>query len=67
MGARGFRLKFGLVALVLQIAFAILFAFLVQYDASADPKLPKEADKSYDPNGASVEETSVLLGAKYPG
>lgn len=67
MGARGFRVKFGMVALLLQTAFAILFAFFVQYDESADPRLPKMTDQNYDSNGKSHEETAVLLAAKYPG
>lgn len=66
MGVTGFRLKFGLVALVLQTVFAILFAFLVQYDATADPKLPKVGDHNYVPGEATVEETTGLLAAKYP-
>lgn len=61
-----FRLKFGAVSLCVQALFAILFAAIVSYDSSADPKLPKEADPAYR-NDSSFEKTNRFLTSKYPG
>ena len=56
MCSKGFRFKFGIVALALQTAFAIVFAFRVEYDESADPKSPLMASN----------ETKAVLASKYP-
>lgn len=66
-GCTPFRMKFGVVALSLQVLFAILFAALARYDSSADPKLPNKGDKDYNSNGTSFEEASAFLESKYPG
>jgi len=61
-----FRVKFGVVALGVQLLFAILFASVIDYDARAQPKLPKPGDEAFNESNA-VGDVSAHLASKYPG
>ncbi|XP_052804715.1 ammonium transporter Rh type B-like isoform X1 [Mya arenaria] len=66
-----FRFKFGSVALFVQVVFIVLFATLLEYDDSADPKLPMVGDHNYVPptseNATSDGETTwARVSRKYP-